>query len=62
MLSLSDFTEAVAKALLMQISIGTQANHRQRLENGNEHLLHNFALLKSLPIYNKDSELCTATM
>ena len=55
------FTEAVAKALLMQISIGTQANHRTRLESENEHLLHNFVPLKSLPLYNKDSELCTAT-
>ena len=47
MLSHSDFTEAVAKALLMQISIGTQANHRTRLESENEHLLHNFVPLKS---------------
>ena len=60
-LSHSNFTEAVAKALLMQISTGTQPNHRKRIENENEHLLHNFVLLKSLPLYNKDSELCTAT-
>ena len=33
MLSHSDFNEAVAKALLMQISIGKQANHHKRLEN-----------------------------
>ena len=33
MLSHSEFTEAVAKALLMQISIGTQDNHRTRLMN-----------------------------
>ena len=45
----------------MQISIGTQVNHRTRLESENEHLLHNFVPLKSLPLYNKDSELCTAT-
>ena len=64
MLSHSDFTEAVTKAVKhrhMQISIGTQASHRKRLESENEHLLHNFVPLKSLPLYNKNSELCTAT-
>ena len=55
MLSHSDFTEAVAKALQMQISISTQANHRKRLENQNEQLLHNFVLLKII------QKVCTAT-
>ena len=58
MLSHSDFTEAVAKALLMQISIRTQTIHRKRHEN---QMNMCYIISKSLPLYNKDSELCTAT-
>ena len=60
-LSHADFTEAVAKGLLLQKSVGTQAA-RRRLESGTEALLHIILPLSTLPMYNKDSEQCTATL
>ena len=57
-LSHSDFTEAVAKGLLLQNSVGIQATHA-RVETENAALPHNILPLSSLPMYNKNSEQCT---
>ena len=55
----ADFTEAVAKGLILLKSVGTQAACR-RLESDTEALPHIIILpLSTLPIYNKDSEQCT---
>ena len=51
-LSHSDFTEAVAKGLLLQNSVDIQATHA-RVET-------EILPLSSLPMYNKNSEQCTA--
>ena len=56
----SDFTEAVAKGLLLQNSVGIQVTHT-RVETENAALPYNILPLSSLPMYNKNSEQCTGT-